>query len=57
MGAENSLGMGNRTRIKAEKQSVKNVTCQEIALIIRKEKGEEGHDTGRITVRKTLEKT
>ena len=37
--------MSNRTRIKAEKQSVKNVSCQELALIVRKEKGEEGHDT------------
>ena len=47
---EQSLGMGNKTRIKAEKQSVKNVFSQELALIIRKEKGEEGNDTRRITI-------
>ena len=41
MGAEKSLGMGNRTRIKAEKIPVKSVIQKELALIIKKERGEE----------------
>ena len=38
MGAEKSLGMGNRTRIKAEKIPVKSVIQKELALIIKKKK-------------------
>ena len=41
MGAEKSLGMGNRTRIKAKKIPVKSVIQKELALIIKKERGEE----------------
>ena len=40
-GGEQSLGMGNRTRIKAEKIPVKSVIQKELALIIKKERGEE----------------
>ena len=36
-GGEQSLGMGKRTIIKAERESVKSVTQQELALIIKKE--------------------
>ena len=55
-GGEQSLGMGNKTRLMAEKKIVKSVSCQKLALIIRKKKGEEGHDTRRITI-SSLEKS
>ena len=52
---EQSLGMGNKTRLMAAKKKIiKSVSCQELALIIRKKKGEEVSDTRRITV--SLEK-
>ena len=37
---EQSLGMGNKTRLMAEKKIVKIVSCQKLALIIRKKKVE-----------------
>ena len=52
---EQSLGMGKRTIIKAERESVKSVTQQELALIIKKEWGEEWHVTKRIAI-SSLEK-
>ena len=35
--------------LKLGKKSVKSVSCQEFTLILRKKKGEEGHDIRRIT--------
>ena len=42
---EPSLGMDNKTRLMAEKKYVKSVSCQKLALIIRKKKVEEVEKT------------
>ena len=46
-GGEQSFEMSDRPRINDGKKSVKSVSCQKLTLILRKKKGEEGHDTRR----------